>query len=634
MRKQFYFLFVSAMLAGSAHAQIIIAWGYPQGDGIANYALSYQSETIAYAMKVDGRVLKGGQLTGLKLCLPAAKNLTDIHVWASSTLPKDLKTFGDLADVTPNKAVLKEGVPSVVDFESPVSLNGSTVYVGCTFTQARISDDADNYPIYCYKNSKAMPGAFYLQTSASFPEAWYDGNEVGFPNVAMDALVDINNLSAQPKVQAEPLGETTTMIGDSVKYVLTLNNNGYYVTDFDLSGQCATSTLNSHVQLPTPLTRMGDKATYTVAFKAPEKAQATPVEYAITRINGTENAYPAQAKGTGEIIGIDRPTQRRTLMEAFTNCDCPFEVTAMAGTSILKDSLGRRFIAINNHRTVDSYYDLLNCADYDEPTAALVKDKLPVYWLDRHETFDPYLGHDGADSIGHYHFGAAKVARKAIERPAEADITLKAAWTDAQQSAISATVSTSFAYNRNDAPYAIAFVLTEDSVSYKKGYQVNALDSWYYDEKGHVPMWGDKFADDDLKQYRTQHQDYIDGVVNNNVTRAAWSPLTGIDTSIKAPIKSGETQTFTQTLQLDGKEILDKSKLKLVAMLINRKDSSIVNADEVSMSISTGIHSAVSAATKVPVSWYSMDGCLISAPRHGISIMRTATGKVVKVLRP
>ena len=64
MRKQFYFLFVSAMLAGAAHAQKIIAWGYPQGDGIANYALSYQSETIAYAMKVDGRVLKGDNSPG------------------------------------------------------------------------------------------------------------------------------------------------------------------------------------------------------------------------------------------------------------------------------------------------------------------------------------------------------------------------------------------------------------------------------------------------------------------------------------------------------------------------------------------------------------------------------------------
>ena len=91
MRKQFYFLFVSAMLAGSAHAQKIHCL-LISGDGIANHALSYQSETIAHAMKVDGRVFKGGQLHREGFACPH-KNLTDIHVWASSTLPKDLKTL-------------------------------------------------------------------------------------------------------------------------------------------------------------------------------------------------------------------------------------------------------------------------------------------------------------------------------------------------------------------------------------------------------------------------------------------------------------------------------------------------------------------------------------------------------------
>lgn len=634
MKKCYFLLLAGVLLAGSVNAQKVIDWGYPQGEGIVNYALSYQAETIAIAMKVDGRLLEGGQLKGLRLCLPAAKNLTDIHVWASSTLPKDLKTFGDLADVSPDKATLKEGEPSEVLFESPVALGQSVVYVGCTFTQVRIGSDADNYPIYCYKNSKAMPGAFYLQTSASFPDAWYDGNEVGFTNAAMDALVDVANLTAKPKVEAQPLGETTIMAGDSVKYKLTLSNNGYYVTDFDLTGQCAASTYENHVQLSTPLTRMGGQATYTVAFKAPDKAQATPVDYTITRVNGHDNAYPAQGKGTGEIIGIDRATHRRTLMEAFTNCGCPFEVTAMAGTAMLKDSLGSDFIAINNHRTVDDYYDLLQCADYNEPAAALATGKLPVYWLDRHETFDPYLGHDGADSTGHFHFGAAKVVRKALDRPAEADVKLVAAWADASQSAINATVTTNFAYNRDDAPYAIAFVLTEDSVSYKKGYQVNALDSWYYDEKGHIPMWGDKYADDDLKQYRTQRKDYIDGVVNYNVTRGAWSPLAGIDASVKAPIKSGEPQTFTKTISLDGKEILSKDKLKLVAVLINRKDSSIVNADEVAMAVPTAISNSVSASTDRTVSWYGLDGRRMAAPGRGVSIMRTASGKTVKVVKP
>lgn len=80
--------------------------------------------------------------------------------------------------------------------------------------------------------------------------------------------------------------------------------------------------------------------------------------------------------------------------------------------------------------------------------------------------------------------------------------------------------------------------------------------------------------------------------------------------------------------------IQDKSKLKVVAILINRNNGKIVNAEQTAISdYSTGIEQTITNEKASVVERYSVDGKKLNHATKGINILKLSNGKVIKVVK-
>ena len=131
-------------------------------------------------------------------------------------------------------------------------------------------------------------------------------------------------------------------------------------------------------------------------------------------------------------------------------------------------------------------------------------------------------------------------------------------------------------------------------------------------------------------------------MVYDHVAVAAQGVGSGIKGSISAPLVAEDVQTYTTEFDLtDGLDsyygfnlLQDKTKLKVVAMLINTETNEIVNADEkeIESSGTVGINNASSESEVKEVARYSVDGSRISAPVKGINIIKMSDGTTRKVM--
>lgn len=133
-------------------------------------------------------------------------------------------------------------------------------------------------------------------------------------------------------------------------------------------------------------------------------------------------------------------------------------------------------------------------------------------------------------------------------------------------------------------------------------------------------------------------------MVYDHVAIAAKSVNKGIEGSITAPLVAEQIQSHQVEFDLTNgiksyttKEELvqDKSKLKVVAMLINTQTGEIINADEKEIAPygSSGISGATTeAADATEIARYSIDGTMLSAPAKGINIIKMSDGTTRKVI--
>lgn len=614
----------------AADGENIIRWGYPTANLYSN-GMNYEPETVSQGIAVPASLLKGCKVMGVSIVLPYVPNLSDINVWVSSKLPEDYVT-GDIMNVKPDPATLESKQLTDVMFDEPYTIGDDDFYVGYNFTQVAMTDEEDYWPLWRYDMAREVEGSYWLYTSKTFP-GWFDLYGYGYGNAAIDLILDTSECTAQGNVRVSEIGVGTAKAGEEVKFDLSLFNAGGFVKDIHFTYTQDGKPLSATLPLGKPLTRLYETAPFDITAKAPAEPSAVDVSLKIDQVNGQPNAEEVLNETEGKLIAVSQTGERKTVYEAFTTMSDAREVLAMASLPLLQKAAGDKLIAINAHFTTDEENpDPLTCDDYDDLGYTLTSGTLPLYIFDRRQQTNPYYGTTPADEDGTYHFNADKVFNAVNARTCEADFRLSANWADEAKTQIAATTASTFYFNSDEPFYAIGFVLTEDNVSYDGTTQANALSPDYFDDWNYYYPENNKlFPDDDLKEYTTG-PDKIENPVNHNVVRAAWDALTGIEESVAA-MENGKEQTYTTTLDITGKEILNKDNVKLVALLINLYDSSIANAAEVKLGdTATGLRGVVSEGNADAEVRYAVNGQRLSAPQKGLNIVKMANGKAVKVI--
>lgn len=258
--------------------------------------------------------------------------------------------------------------------------------------------------------------------------------------------------------------------------------------------------------------------------------------------------------------------ERKVVVEEFTGSWCGNCPRGTVGLSRLAEDFGDRVICIAVH--VGSGEPMLISAYADLQPGSGV----PACIVNRGDKLDPY---SGSGSRGFNHYGLDVDVEEQLNMPAEAGVTLVAEWADAQQWDVKFTATTTFSLSADEANYRLAFVLLEDGLTGlgRSWEQVNYY-SYEFDSSLNT-----QYADDDMKFWRESPK-YVTEMEYNHVPVNTLGIKSGIPSSIKAPIVSGQPQVYSDLVTtLNQKVIQDKERLTAVALLLDTTTGRIVNAD-------------------------------------------------------
>ena len=159
------------------------------------------------------------------------------------------------------------------------------------------------------------------------------------------------------------------------------------------------------------------------------------------------------------------------------------------------------------------------------------------------------------------------ITQQMEEKVALAGLEVSAMWANTLKKVIKIETKTKFVYSNDNGDYGIALVLVEDGMSGKTSNwaQVNNL-SGNKDYATSNPFWYSSGSS-------------VSGVKFNHVAVAAWNIADGAKNSVNPVIQAGEEQTYTYNANVSNNTLIqDKTKLKVVAMLIDRSTGLIENA--------------------------------------------------------
>lgn len=145
-----------------------------------------------------------------------------------------------------------------------------------------------------------------------------------------------------------------------------------------------------------------------------------------------------------------------------------------------------------------------------------------------------------------------------------------------------------------------------------------------------------------MKQF-TEGDSYISGLTYNFVV-VGYNGTGWIESSLPQSIEADKSYTYDYSFDLRGitancnpSMIQDKSKLNVVALLIDSTTGYVANAIKVNVydSEANGVKSVsqTDADQATPVAYYSADGRAMTGPQKGLNIVRMSNGRTVKVVR-
>lgn len=400
---------------------------------------------------------------------------------------------------------------------------------------------------------------------------------------------------AQNKNSAYPsnFGTTVVLKGKTVKVPITFKNTGTNVIN-NLTYELTSDGGNLERKLVKfeNSIKAGESGKVTLTFKADTECRKSEKVFTITRLNSAANTSEEKS-ATGAIVTISEKPIVTPLIEEFTGTWCGWCPVGFDGMERTHEAYGERTSLIAIH-----YGDVMEASEFQN----LVKrvGGFPSAIIDR------------ADSDFYPSAGELKkqIDNEINNKIASGSIEVNASWANAAKSSIKINTKTKFVYSDDNANYAIGFALTQDGM---KGTgsdwaQANNLsgNSGYTS----IPFW-----------YNASSR--VTGIEFNHVGVAAWGLEEGIKGSVNPSFQADEELSYTYTASISGKKLIqDKSKLNVIALLIDRSTGYIVNTAQTTIGdYATGLDDIEYAPLDMNHEIYDLSGRKVQKPQKGIYII-------------
>ena len=514
------------------------------------------------------------------------KTMNDVSVWVSKKLPATLED----ADYVQSVSSLADGANDI-ELTTPFAVDNQSFYIGYAVTSS------EKYPIMCCGYEDVL-NAFLICAPGNID--WQDLYGNGFGKLAFQILVDGVELTSNNATPSD-FGTSYVLKGESVTIPVKITNNGkdditsisYTIT----TGSSTTEEMTISVDnLP-----FNSSANVLIPFDADDEAKKYIKTLTITKVNGEAN-QATQNSAQGAIITITEKPVPVPVVEEFTGTWCGYCPYGFVGMEKTHETFGNKVVLIAAHNG-----DPMAITDYD-PIMSRVGG-FPSSFINR--AIDAY---PSVATLNYY-------VNACFESITVADIQASAMWTSDDKTEISIDTQTKFVYNDEGGQYGIAYVLIEDGMT-------GTGSDW---KQANYLSGGS--GDPDMEFWYNAGSK-VSGLTFNFVAVGAWDIANGVSGSVNSAINAGEVQNYNFKADITSKStIQDKSKLTVATLLIDQTTGGIVNAAQVAIQdFNPTAITGIQEATATEAARYTLDGRQVSAPQHGLNIIRLSDGTVKKVM--
>ena len=538
-------------------------------------------------------------IQAVRIFLPAGvpSKIKDLKIWISKSLP----ATPDAADYV--QTVSGPFSLDANDFEltTPYEINNQSFYIGYYI---------DCSVAYCIRaGGEAKKDAFLISSPGNMEWedlASYDLGKLAFQILVSGATIKDNCVA----FANDNFGSIYGQVGDAADATVKVSNNGGNTLnsiDYTITTD-GNSTDEFHVDLPSPI-KFGESATFTVSVPTEGIQCVKTKTITITKANGEANTSNSN-KAQLTVYSLSEILSRNVVVEEFTGTGCGWCPRGLLGMEKLRQTFGDRFIGIGIHQynTSDAMY-----LSYYAPIAFT---GAPSCCINRGEIIDPYYG-TGYDICEDFN---AK-----LQVPGLGEVEVSGMF-DEEFTKVNAIAKAKPLF---DGTYSLELSLVADGLT-GTGSAWNQAN--YYAQYSAAEVGGELAIFAAGGQYGSNP---IKGWIFNDVAIAS-SYVVGANNIASQTLDADETGEFAYTLKLPTKKTLKEALLQdqiyVVAILFD-SHGNVVNAakKKVDAYSPSAIHSVSNAADSETVR-YTLDGRQISAPQHGINIVKMSDGTVKKVM--
>lgn len=570
--------------------------------------------------------LAGYQIKGIKVPFANSNGFSGFSAWASKTLNTVFNPDIASAEFTPVPLDGNSVAFTLVEFDEPITIPEKGVYVGYSFTitdgTTKKHDNAKTAMVATMPLAiEGSDDVFMVRYSGSgsYNQAYLPWTDLGNPYGSCMQVI----LTGIPEraINVAPILSPVRVIGNRDNtYNITLTNLGYKgATEVEYTTEIAGKTATHTYTIPAS-TGVNKEGFYGKTFTIPveigrfDETGEYDISFELTKVNGVENASTAKS-ASNKLYVYGENLKKNPVIEESTCTKCGFCTMGFYGLEVM-NRLYPEVIAISYHNTWQGTDPMAvieppfpatgNPAAYVDRVLEVPFDKndrtatMEGPWLERKETIVP------------------------------CEMTVTAEWADENQEAIHATAKANFIFPEENARYRFEFALLHDQMTGKKSewVQTNYYGGGLYGSYPE-PEW-DKFRDETQVRGLKYDDIFILGGSRN---------MKGIMASVPTSIKANSTVSYTHTFGLSNainmqreNIVQDKTKLRVVAMLIDANTNEIINAAKcVVPGYVSGVEDIVAEDGDVyPVAYYDITGIEVKNPENGIYLVRMSDGSTVK----
>ena len=580
--------------------------------GTRGYFGNWQPQTYDVAMKLQGEELTGTYIQDVIIPLMRIKDISNMKVWLSSQLRlENGQNVPDLMsmDVTPTA-----NGNFTVTLPKPYIIPAEGVYVGFSITINENTYTGTTYPIRTVEEAKET--GLYVHSTRDILK-WLDLSE----GLNKSALIEVNVGGSKVKSNAvSPQDGESIFVrtGNDIKATVTfVNHGGAGVKSLDVEFTLNGNTTEQHIVKNLAAT-YGVTTQATITLPAINERGNYELKVRVVKVNDMDNEDP-QAEAVIPVILMSSEPKHRPLLEEYTGTWCGWCPRGFVALEKLAKLYPDDFVCIAYHNS--DPMEIMPSTEYPMPVGGF-----PHAWLDRGMEIDPYYGSSGSKN-----FGILDDLQWRAAQFGTADIEVSAKLSDDEQT-VDVTTNLIFPFSDNKANYALEYILVADGLTGPAGSDWDQTNNYAGQNYG-----------SDMAEF--QHAgSSVSGLVFNDVA-VMMSQTGGIEGSVPTTVKADEPIVNTYTFNLadavntSGENVIqDVNKLRVVALLIDKSEGLVANANKAIVSTPVGI-GAISSSDRqaASVTFFDVSGRRQQSLQPGVNIIRYSyadgTSRTVKVVK-